>query len=56
MGYWEQVAEDNLKDRERVAAMSPVRRMFREWWVWVIGILLWSLILAPFWMPFVRGS
>lgn len=56
MGYWEQVAEDNRKHRECIEAMSPLRRMFREWWVWVAGVLLWALITAPFWVPFVRGS
>lgn len=58
MGYWEQIGEENLRHREHLARMHPLRRKFRSATRYtllaVATVALWALTLSPL-VQMVRG-
>lgn len=48
MGHWEQIAVENQKERQRIAALPPWRR-------WLVKMLMGSLIILS-WMLLLGGT
>lgn len=42
MGHWEQIGVENQRERERIAALPPGRRLTRS----VVPVALWLLVIA----------
>lgn len=49
MGYWEQIAEENLRLREERPRRSRWRRVVVLLVALPLSLLLWALMLAPLW-------
>ena len=58
MGHWEQIGVSNRRHAARRAAMHPLRRkltdIFENGIVYGVSILLWLLLLSPFWLWLLR--
>jgi hypothetical protein len=51
MGYWEQIAVENIRHEERRAKMSLARRVLFDFCSAVGWVLLGFLAYLPVWLP-----
>lgn len=53
MGYWEQIAVENIRDAERRASMTPTQRGLADAAASLGWAVLAIIAYAPLWLPIV---
>ena len=53
MGYWEQIAVENIRDAERHASMTPAQRGLANATASLGWALLAIIAYTPLWLPIV---